>query len=978
MLTKHGRFWHQNVHPGVAWTCAVCNNYPECFDNPRDLESHMESTHDFTKSQLEAIVRQSEVPRRRAPSICPLCNFLVEGDTKTRSKAFNTERPANDDSAKRQCEQPGPYASASHNHNYGGTSADIQEPHDEELMARHVAAHLQGLMLLTIRLMAIHDDDAEMLSLASSSADSGDSSSRKFTLSDDPARETGLHRSVSDQRSESGVDGYENMENPAHIPDSINYVDWIDVVEDDRYRSTSHSVVPIRVVPSYIDRSELLSEIGRKLQVYHKNASVPHAVVIYGLGGSGKTQLVARLLEAFEQTRRYSPIVWIDGTDKTSVQSSFKQCAVMLGLEFDPDAKGSRLSDLEAVQSVLDWLRVRREEDKEWLFIINNAYDYGGDLLEILPKGNRGNIIITSRQYLGSALAPLDYEVVRVGSMSLIEGKALLLQHFGADPVAITEELEQQCEELTQKLGGLPLAIDLVGAYIANRPNPKQALALFSKELGRSHDASLRIEDAISMTFNISLEGIKSENGPQPDLLMSLLARFRGGFIQDEIFHLASLGMATVDARLRDETQEVLPADLRQFIEVRNGDWDPRTYQQCRDILARYHLLQRVEAKWTGVRMHGVIQDVAITKNAHILWEKCYILFILAACCQLLDGGEEPEFRRHLVGHLSYVDLRNTTIRISENLINFAKEMFGTAYYEEGRWNEAKELQEQVLDTEMGRLGESDPRTLGAMSNLSLTLQQLGKLEEAKQLQRNILETRLKTLGQDNPNTIHVMADLARTYQMQGRLDDAEKLQRQALELNIRILGEEHPNTIQGMADLARTYQIQGRLEEAEKLQRQVRELNVRILGEEHHRTLANLANLAVTYQQQGKLTDAEQLQLYLLDTRIRVIGEDHPETLTSMSNLASTYTEQGRLQESENLETRVLEERMKRLGEEHPETLVTMSNLAITIQRQGRQTEALEMMERCVQARQRVLGPEHPFTRMSVKALEEWAQSEA
>ncbi|KAH8883063.1 hypothetical protein GQ53DRAFT_811728 [Thozetella sp. PMI_491] len=77
-------------------------------------------------------------------------------------------------------------------------------------MAVHVAAHLQGLMFLTIRLMCIRDDNAEAASIASASADSGDNSTRKMASSDTQEKPDGSVASTNDMDPTSDKDGSED------------------------------------------------------------------------------------------------------------------------------------------------------------------------------------------------------------------------------------------------------------------------------------------------------------------------------------------------------------------------------------------------------------------------------------------------------------------------------------------------------------------------------------------------------------------------------------------------------------------------------------------------------------------------------------------------------------------------------------------------------------------------------------------------
>ncbi|KAI9771112.1 MAG: hypothetical protein M1840_002463 [Geoglossum simile] len=78
--------------------------------------------------------------------------------------------------------------------------------------------------------------------------------------------------------------------------------------------------VPIRTVESYTERHKLSLEVAEKLHIHHEKSSVPHALAIHGLGGTGKTQLTLKYIE--DHKDKYNVIIWIDAKDEQSVLSS--------------------------------------------------------------------------------------------------------------------------------------------------------------------------------------------------------------------------------------------------------------------------------------------------------------------------------------------------------------------------------------------------------------------------------------------------------------------------------------------------------------------------------------------------------------------------------------------------------------------------------------------------------------------------------
>ena len=89
------------------------------------------------------------------------------------------------------------------------------------------------------------------------------------------------------------------------------------------------------------------------------------------------------------------------------------------------------------------------------------------------------------------------------------------------------------------------------------------------------------------------------------------------------------------------------------------------------------------------------------------------------------------------------------------------------------------------------------------MGNLASTYWNQGRWNEAEQLQIQVMDMTKKLLGAEHPDTLSSMADIASTYWKQGRWNEAEQLQIQVVDMRKKLLGAEHPDTLIGMANLA-------------------------------------------------------------------------------------------------------------------------------------------------------------------------------
>jgi len=208
-MSEHSPTWHRDVYLPFSWTCVICqDDRPDDFHRQEELYTHIKDVHNFDEKQLGAIVHLSKRQARRRPGICPLCCFRVEGDLETLPK-----RARRNDGGDQGIN---PIA---------GATNDKSQP--TEVMARHVASHLQVLMFLTIRLMSTQDGkDSENDSVASSMVDTGDNSTREMqshSLGIAEECEDGLRDS--DRDSEDGTQPEINSKSD-DIPDTAAEADW--------------------------------------------------------------------------------------------------------------------------------------------------------------------------------------------------------------------------------------------------------------------------------------------------------------------------------------------------------------------------------------------------------------------------------------------------------------------------------------------------------------------------------------------------------------------------------------------------------------------------------------------------------------------------------------------------------------------------------------------------------------------------------
>jgi hypothetical protein len=131
--------------------------------------------------------------------------------------------------------------------------------------------------------------------------------------------------------------------------------------------------------------------------------------VVHGLGGSGKTQLV---LKVIERTRhKWKEVIYIDASTQHSIHDALKEVAIT-----------KKIGDTH--QSALRWLE---SNHNPWLLVFDSADDSSVPMRDYIPRGN-GSVIITTRLSGMVALARGANSDCKMSSMEPNDALTLLLK----------------------------------------------------------------------------------------------------------------------------------------------------------------------------------------------------------------------------------------------------------------------------------------------------------------------------------------------------------------------------------------------------------------------------------------------------------------------------------------------------------------------------------------------------------------------
>ncbi|KAJ7480558.1 hypothetical protein FB451DRAFT_1446342 [Mycena latifolia] len=741
-------------------------------------------------------------------------------------------------------------------------------------------------------------------------------------------------------------------------------------------RSINNCPPPSRI---FHGRQAILAKMH---QCFTEDLGKQHIYVLYGLGGSGKTQIALKFID--ESASKFSDIFLIDTSTPDTIDSGLKSIAVT-----------KKIGD--TAQDALDWFCSKQND---WLLFFDNADDPKINLHNFFPHCKHGNILITSRNPQLRGYGSHSH----VSDMEEVDAVELLLRSAAQD---ITPQNKDAATEIVKALWYLPLAIVQAGAFILKSGSLNSYLTLCKKnkeQLLREKPAQSHDHYAwtVYTTWQISFDQLS----PPAAMLLQLCSFLHHGGISEAIFSNASryrFPLSAYSLINLDVARNIFSIHPLVHTWSRNTLTTEEIYQSCmiaimgmsideisdEDVqLASLALLPHIDGllhneaetdfgvKYGKLFLHAAnykkAEEVlvqAIEKHKNILGENhaATLDAMNYLAVAYLELGQYQKAQKVLI-----VVVEKTIQCLGEDHRQTMEAMntLAVAYTNLGQFKEAERLQTVVVEKRRHILGEAHPKTLKAMHILAMVFDKLGHFNEAAEIERVVLEKEQRIWGDDHPGTLITMNNLALSYRGLGQFKKARDLQVVLLESQRKILGDGHPDTLTSLGNLALTYRDLSRFKEAEELQGIVLENQRKIYGDNHPSTLLAMSNLAFTYHHLGRDKEAEKLQTAVLKKRQEVLGNDHPDTLRAMNHIAMTYHNMSRLNESEELQIVTLEKRRRILGEDHPDTMSSMNNLARVYQALGKCKEAMELQLVVVEKRRKLSGVDHPETLRVINTL--------
>jgi hypothetical protein len=727
--------------------------------------------------------------------------------------------------------------------------------------------------------------------------------------------------------------------------------------------------LPPRLVP-LAGREELLAELDARLS--GDENPEPRIVVLYGLGGAGKSSMAVEY--AYRHLAEVRLVWQFAAADLAVLADEFGELAAQLGVR---DLLATR-NWVATVHGVLARYPAR------WLLVFDNAAD-AASVAEFLPPAGPGRVLVTSQNPAWQTGQTMEVSVLRP------EVAADFLVHRTGDPD------RQAAEDLAKELDGLPLALAQAAAYMqATGDRLAEYLESFRQRRADmlARGASIRHGKTVASTWALAF-GRLQQDTPTAVGLLRLMAHCAPEAIplrlllQPRPELLEQLGQEVAPLLAPLLADQLIAKDaiaaLRRYslvTHIGEGLWSVHRLVQA---VTLDQMPADVADQWRQATAALVEAAIPAYATLPAAWPVCAVLLPHARAVLDLTSRGLWRIAQYLGYSGSYLAARNLFQQIAD--AHSEDDAYGPEHSRTlaarsylARWTgdagDAAGARDQcaaLLPILEKVLGAEHVETLTTRGNLGYYTGEAGNEAAARDQLAALLPILARVLGAEHPATLAARRHLAR---FTGQAGDAARARDQfaaLLPITERVLGPEHPDTLETRAGLARFTGQAGDAARARDQYAVLLPLYERVSGVEHPDTLTARANLARWIGEAGNAAAARDLYIQLVHMRERVLGPEHPDTLTTGHELAYWTGEAGDAAAARDLLTGLLPELERVLGPEHPETLMARHDLARWIGQAGDAAAARDQYLKVLRMRERVLGPEHPETLLTRSGLARW-----
>lgn len=688
-----------------------------------------------------------------------------------------------------------------------------------------------------------------------------------------------------------------------------------------------------------IGRDDALQQVRDQL-TQGKHTAIGHTAAFEGLGGLGKTQLAVEYAYRFND---YYPngVIWINADQDINVQlTDIAVSARWIAPETEHKLK-------------LDVALHRLRSFSDCLIIFDNVDDYSaiGPFLP-LPTATP-HLLATSRTALTG------FKAIHLNQLD--EGQSLQLLSQEAGRQAIGDDETEAAKKIVEQLDGLPLALELAGAYLCHRSTMTFAqyrdklLSDPIKTLNNQYLASFTKHDAdLFWTLKINEDVVLEEpllsdildiltwSGPASmglSLMGALLDK-----IESELSGALALG--TQLKLLQKSTDEDRYALHRLVREVRRSEKpllgrDVWVIQMCKKL-----------GDWfEGLRKEFLELPLFEAEIDHLVaWQDNAERIAPLQICKLTWLQAYPAYHMGMYEKSRQLIIISLDIFESSELDDLALyahilDDLGSIYGYLGDHQEALPFKKKALEIRLKIFENYNADTATSYDNVGTSFGELGEHNKSLDYIEKALGIRRELFGEHNKDTATSYNNVGLAYSNLNKHRNALKHKEMALEIFKSLFGDRHPFTATAYSNVGLSYEVLGDLQKSLEYQCKALEIRRELFGDNHPHTAVSYGNVGLCYHDLGDHRKALEYEEKALEIERDLLGENHPHTATAYSNSALFYAELENYSKAIEYHKKAFNIRSELFGESHPSTLSSCNWLSRCYCNLGQYSDAISLL---------------------------------
>jgi tetratricopeptide (TPR) repeat protein len=590
--------------------------------------------------------------------------------------------------------------------------------------------------------------------------------------------------------------------------------------------------------------SDKLLEVHTALQDKSSHrANIGQVTTFQGMGGLGKTQLAVEYAHRYRD--EYDGVVWL--TVDQDIDRQLIELAENVGwVVKEADAKDK-----------LDSAKTKYENLENMLLIYDNVENYIETVEPLIPKANNNKILITSRTIIDGFTS--------IELATLNEDNSLALLEYESKRF-IRDDEKDSVNKLIKELDGLPLALEMAGAYMLNA------------EITWSDYWQLFKRQKVSFLEKSYIygSGTNHENNIGKTLAIGEVIFNRIPLLKEIIDLLAFSASEPMSKELLSKMLGVEEFEIAEAIQ--EGTRLKYIKKEDEDEIVLYALHRLVREVWKSQRELDEEFTIRVSKNLATYLKKLKDDFLN------LQKLEMASF------HAKAWATRSKDTSTKALLLSYA----AYPYHYIGKYKDAMTLVDEaysIVDKEND--SEIYAEVLTYKASLS---DSLGELKKALPYYEEALEMRKQIHGDKNhPDIANSLNNIGYVLNSLGDSKKALLYYEKAFEMRKQIHGDKnHPEIASSLNNMGSILNSLGDSKKALPYYEKALEMNKQIHEDINHPNLANsLNNMGFILDYLG---DAKKALLYYekaLEMKKQIHGDkNHPDMVSSLNNVGSSLIE--------------------------------------------------------------------------------------